>query len=158
MITMPKHTLYRLGTQMYLWWTRVPTPRAISVITAVAYAASVFTGVVTLLMAPQVYAVVGGAPTLVFASWFWILGGLIGMVAGTFEFWQLERVAIATISWALVSYAYVVIALQLDPEIGGQSSRLTQFGVILIALAFLATRMAMIWRYPFKPRGGDDSD
>ena len=155
---MPKHPFNRLGTQMYLWWTRIPTPRAISVITAVAYTASVFTGVVTLLMAPQVYEVVGGALTLVFSGWFWILGGLLGMVAGTFEFWQLERVAIAGISWALISYAYVVIALQIDPEVGGQSSRLTQFGVILIALAFLAIRMAMIWRYHFKPRGGDDTD
>lgn len=146
---MSRHRLYRLGTMLYVLWVKVPTPRAISVITAIAYTSAVFTGVVTMVNPPLTYTVAAGDLALFLMSLFMLGGGLLGMVAGTFEFWQLERVAISAMMWALCAYAYVVLAIHFTEE----GSRLTQFGVIAIALSFLAVRMAMIWRYPFKPRG-----
>ena len=150
-----RHAIYRLSTLMYVWWTRVPEPRAVSVICSIAYFAAAATGLVTILVPPTTLIGFAGEITMFFVGWFLLTGGVLGMVAGALDFWQLERVAITSMAWGLITYEYIIASLHFaNPESG---SRLTQIGVIVMAMAFLAIRMAMIWRYPFKPRGGDDS-
>lgn len=80
---------------------------------------------------------------------FFLAGGIIGMIAGARDFWQLERAGIAAMGAGLAAYAYIITVLHVTE----QGSRLTQLSILIVALCMLALRLAMIWRYDFKPRG-----
>lgn len=131
------------------WVGRIPEPRSISVILSIAYAVFVLTGIATLVTPPTSIVGAVGEVTMSLVGWFFLAGGVIGMIAGSTEFWQLERVGIAAMAVGLTTYAYIVTTLHFTTT----GSRLTQLGIILIAACFLALRFAMIWRYDFKPRG-----
>lgn len=146
--------MYRLRTKMFVLWTRVPQPRAISVITGIGYFAAAFTGALTIIVPPHPITEVADTLLLGMVGWFMFVGGIVGMLAGAFDFWQLERAAIGLMGWGLITYLYFVLVLTLE----GELNKITQLGIIAMALSFLAVRLAMIWRYPFKPRGSRDAD
>lgn len=131
------------------WLARIPEPRTISTVLTVAYVAFVLTGLATLILPPQSIVGAIGEVSMALVGWFFLAGGLIGMWAGSIEFWQLERVGITSMGAGLLAYAYIVATLHFTTE----GSRLTQLGVIVIAGCLLVLRLAMIWRYDFKPRG-----
>ena len=78
-----------------------------------------------------------------------VLGALISMVGGACEHWKLERIGLWLQTWALVIYAAIVFALHFSST----GSRLTQLGVICMALVAFLIRYLMIWRFTFRPRG-----
>ena len=130
------------------WWLLVPEPRAISILTGCSYLALFLTGVVTLLYPPRTLVGAIGGLTMELTGWFLVIGAIVGVIGGTSDFWQLERVGTVGMIIGLSSYGLLILGLQLSVS----GSRLTQFGVIVVALLSLLTRRARIWRYPFKPR------
>ena len=131
-------------------WMFIPDPRIVSLIIGFSYAVFFTTGVVTLLLPPASIEAEYGNVVMQLVGYFFIGGSLLGMVGGASEFWQLERVGIAGMAVGLLTYLYIVVNLQIAAESG---HRYTQMGIIILALCFLANRLARIWRYDFKPRG-----
>lgn len=131
------------------WWNKIPEPQMVSLITGAVYLVFFTTGLVTLLNPPTSIEGVFGTFTMQMVGYFLIGGALVGIIGGMRNWWEVERVGIGGMSIGVLTYLYIVIELQLASESG---SRFTQMGIILTALGFLALRMALIWRYPFKPR------
>lgn len=134
--------------QLWGWVQRIPEPRIPNLIVGAAYLSFTLGGAVTLITPPRSLLGIYGMTVMMLVGVFFLVGGLIGILAGTREFWQLERAGIATMGAGVATYSYIVIVLQVT-EAG---SRLTQLSVLLVALCFLALRLAMIWRYDYKPR------
>lgn len=132
------------------WWLRVPEPRELSVAFTLVYALAFTTGVVTLILPPtSLSREVGGPHVMASVGALLVLGAIVSMCGGAIEHWKLERVGLWLMAGALLIYAGIVGALHLSSS----GSRLTQLGVIGIALASLLVRYLMIWRFSFRPRG-----
>lgn len=131
-------------------WLYIPEPRIVSLLTGFAYTIFLLTGVVTLTLPPTSIEASYGPAVMQMVGYFFIGGALVGIVGGTTDFWQLERVGIVGMAVGLATYLYIVITLQVAAESG---NRYTQMGVIVISLILLAKRLAGIWRYNYKPRG-----
>lgn len=133
------------------WWLRVPMPRELSVAFTVLYALALATGVVTLFRPPiSLSAEVGGPQVMASVGLLLVLGALLSMWGGSREHWKVERIGLWFMSSALLIYAGIAIALHVGSETG---SRLTQVGVIAMALMAFLVRYLMIWRFSFRPRG-----
>lgn len=132
------------------WWHKVPEPRMVSMITGVAYFLMFATGVITVIIPPRSVSAVYGGSLMQVVGYLLLIGAFIGIISGIREFWQLERVGIGAQAVGAITYFYIVIQLQIEADSG---SRFTQMGFILAALMFLALRLSLIWKYPYKPRG-----
>lgn len=133
------------------WWLRVPMPRELSVAFTVLYALALATGVVTLFRPPiSLSAEVGGPQVMASVGLLLVIGALLSMWGGACEHWKVERIGLWFMSSALLIYAGIAIALHVGSETG---SRLTQVGVIAMALMAFLVRYLMIWRFSFRPRG-----
>lgn len=137
-------------SRMKSLWMFIPDPRIVSLIIGFSYAVFLATGIVTLIFPPASIEAAYGDVVMQLVGYFFIGGSLLGMVGGTTEFWQLERVGISGMAVGLLTYFYIVVNLQIAAESG---NRYTQMGIIVLALCLLANRLARIWRYDFKPRG-----
>lgn len=131
-------------------WMFIPDPRIVSLIIGFSYLMFLVTGFITLILPPNSIEAEYGNVVMQLVGYFFIGGSLLGMVGGTTEFWQLERVGIVGMAVGLLTYLYIVISLQIS-AVSGNSY--TQMGLIILALCLLANRLARIWRYDFKPRG-----
>lgn len=131
-------------------WMFIPDPRIVSLIIGFSYSVFLATGVITLMLPPTSIEAAYGDVVMQLVGYFFIGGSLLGMVGGTTEFWQLERVGIAGMAVGLFTYFYIVLNLQIASESG---NRYTHMGIIILAICLLANRLARIWRYDFKPRG-----
>ena len=132
------------------WWLKVPEPRVVSLISGALYSVMVITGLFTLFLPPQTYQGVFADLVIQLVGYFFIGGGIVGIVGGTLDFWQLERVGVSAMLLGLGFYLYIVANLQVMSDSG---NRFTQMGVMVSLGVSLMMRMAMIWRYPYKPRG-----
>lgn len=139
-----------VGSRLKSMWMFIPDPRIVSLIIGFSYLVFLTTGIVTLALPPSSIEAEYGDVVMQLVGYFFIAGSIIGMIGGTTEFWQLERVGIAGMAVGLFTYLYIVINLQVAAEAG---NRYTQMGVIVLALCLLVNRLARIWRYDFKPRG-----
>lgn len=117
-------------------------------VTTLAYVVFALTGYATLVNPPSTLSAAYGEFAMSLVGVFFIIGSFGGMIAGARDYWELERWGIAAMLVGLGTYFYIVGQLQLTES----GSRLTQLGVILIAILFLCMRMLMVWRYPYKPR------
>ena len=132
------------------WWLRVPMPRELSVAFTLLYAIALCTGVATLLWPPMSLSrEVGGPQVMASVGALLVLGAVIAMIGGAREHWKLERIGLWLMAWALLIYATIVTVLHYTSE----GSRLTQLGVISMALIAFLVRYLMIWRFTFRPRG-----
>ena len=132
------------------WWLRVPMPRELSVAFTLLYAIAFCTGVATLLWPPMSLSrEVGGPQIMASVGALLVLGAVIAMLGGAREHWKLERIGLWLMAWALLIYATIVTVLHYTSE----GSRLTQLGVISMALIAFLIRYLMIWRFTFRPRG-----
>lgn len=141
--------LRRFHDWLRFWWLKVPEPRAFSAIYTTLYGIAALTGLVTLLNPPQTIRAEIGTAAMASIGVLLLIGAAIGMVGGAWEHWKLERVGLWFMSGALLIYAMLVTALHFT----SQGSRLTQLGVILLALGTFTVRYLMIRRYTFRPRG-----
>ena len=139
----------KLETWFKFWWLRIPEPRIVSMITGFGYLILVLTGLATLLLPPQTYIGATGPLLMTLVGWFLVGGGAVGLLGGMRDFWHLERVGIAAMIVGVGAYSFIIWVLHATTE----GSRLTQEGMIGAALVFLFLRLALIWRYDFKPRG-----
>ena len=132
------------------WWLRVPMPRELSVAFTLLYAIAFCTGVATLLWPPtSLSREVGGPQVMASVGALLVLGAVIAMLGGAREHWKLERIGLWLMAWALLIYATIVTVLHYTSE----GPRLTQLGVISMALIAFLVRYLMIWRFTFRPRG-----
>lgn len=133
------------------WWLKVPDPRIVSIIVGIVYATAFFTlgGLGTLIAPPQ--SIVGevGSRTMIAVGCLFLIGSVVGMIGGALDHWELERVGIAFMLVGAIVYSYIVLTLHFTMS----GSRLTQLGMLTAAIGFLLLRLAMIWRYDYKPRG-----
>lgn len=141
-------TVRWLDGWLKFWWYKVPEPRYVSMATGFAYLLLFLTGLATLVYPPQTIEAAVGEVAMALVGWFLVLGAGIGISAGVTDFWQLERVGIVAMGIGIATYAFIIAKLHVTSE----GSRLTQLGMISVVLVFLALRMGMIWRWPFKPR------
>lgn len=133
------------------WWLRVPMPRELSVAFTLLYALALGTGIVTLARPPlSLSQEVGGPQVMASVGVLLVVGALLSMYGGARENWKVERVGLWFMSWALLIYAGIALALHIGSETG---SRLTQIGVIAMALVAFLVRYLMIWRFSYRPRG-----
>lgn len=143
--------MHHLRDWFRFWWLKVPDPRIVSMIVGSVYAAAFFLlgGVGTLLKPPL--SIVGevGTLTMTTVGCLFLVGSVVGMIGGALDHWELERVGIAAMGVGSLVYAYIVLTLHFTSS----GSRLTQLGMLTAAAGFLALRLAMIWRYDYKPRG-----
>lgn len=139
----------RLHGFLRFWWNKIPEPQLVSLITGAVYLVLLTTGLVTVFNPPTSIEGVFGTFTMQMVGYFLIGGALVGTIGGMRNWWEIERAGIGGMSIGVLTYLYIVIELQLASESG---SRFTQMGITLTALGFLALRMALIWRHPFKPR------
>lgn len=140
----------KVGIWLQSWWLRVPSPRELSVAFTALYALAFCTGMVTLLQPPlSLSREVGGAQVMASVGVLLIIGAVLSIVGGAREHWKLERIGLWLMSWALVIYAAIVLTLHFSST----GSRLTQLGVICMALMAFLIRYLMIWRFTYRPRG-----
>lgn len=130
------------------WWLRIKEPRVLRVVFLLGYLVTLFTGVATLVSPPRT--IEGELGPILSVSWalFWILGGAAGAATVLPGWWQVERYAAAAALFGIGIYGLVVIVLHATEE----GSRLTQFGVLTIALLFYVLRLVLIRGHDFEPR------
>ena len=132
------------------WWLIVPEPRELSLAFTALYVLALGTGAATLLFPPvSLSREVGGPQIMASVGWLLVIGALLSLVGGAREHWKLERIGLWLQSWALVIYAAIVLVLHFSST----GSRLTQLGVICMALVAFLIRYLMIWRFTYRPRG-----
>ncbi|WP_449280430.1 hypothetical protein [Leucobacter sp.] len=131
------------------WWLRIPDPRDISLAYTVIYVIAGATGLVTLVYPPTTIKAAIGPAAMAGIGVLLLVGAVLGMLGGAWEHWKLERVGIGLMGSALVIYGILVAVLHFQSP----GSRLTQLGVIVLAVGVFAVRYLMIRRYTFRPRG-----
>ena len=136
------------GGTLRLLWAKVTEPRHMSVIYGGVYTIVLLTGLATLAVPPQTIASELG-PVLagVWAALF-IIGGLLGMATVLPGWWQWERWAIAFVVAGIGLYGYVITTLHFTTP----GSRLTQLGVLTLALMVFIIRFSLIWGRTYGPR------
>lgn len=130
------------------WWLKIPEPRAYSFIYAVAYLSSIAWGTLVFFFPPTTLLGSAGHVTMTLMGLSYMLGGLVGAIGGTFEAWKLERLGVYLILMGLVSYMVVVVHTAFNSD----GYRYAQIMVISLAILLYLMRLAMVWRYTFKPR------
>lgn len=134
---------------MFMRWPTIPEPRYESITYGVIYSLFSLTGLATISLPPSTIQGVLGSASIQIVGWFFLIGGITGMVTGWLGWWQFERWGIGMMGFGILIYVYIVINLHFT----SQGSRLSQLGIMLIAFCTLALRIGKIWRYPFRPRG-----
>lgn len=132
------------------WWLRVPEPRAFSIGWGIAYAVLCLTGITALYSPPHsLVSEIGGAATGIAIGGLNIVGTLIAMVSGYFDFWQGERLGIGLAASAAVIFAALLVYLNGRVE----GSTLVALGYVVFSAVILGVRYLMIRWYTFRPRG-----
>ena len=138
-----------MATWLQTWWLRVPMPRELSVAFTVLYSLALGTGVVTLLWPPvSLSNEVGGPQVMASVGVLLIAGAIVSMIGGALEHWKVERIGLWLMAWSLLIYGAIILTLHFSST----GSRLTQLGVIGMALTAFLVRYLMIWRFTFRPR------
>lgn len=136
---------------LHTWWLRVPEPRVFSIGWGIAYAVLCLTGIAALVSPPvTVVAEVGYTVAKVSIGGLNIIGTLIAMVSGYFDYWKGERLGIGfTAAAALILGAMLIYVNQQIAE----GSTLVVTGYVAFAAVILGVRYLMIRWYTFRPRG-----
>ena len=134
----------------HTWWMRVPEPRAFSIGWGVAYGVLCLTGIAA-LYAPPVIVVdeVGNSLASLSIGGLNIVGTLVAMVSGYFDFWKGERLGIGLTAAAALILGSLLAYL--NGKVDG--STLVPLGYVAFALVILGVRYMMIRWYTFRPRG-----
>lgn len=139
-----------MRNRLQRWWLLVPEPRELSTVYTMIYAVALGTGCVTLIFPPVTLAAEVGSAAMSSVGALLIAGAIIGMVGGAYENAKLEKIGLSLQIWALLIYSVIVAALHFTTH----GSRLTQIGVILLALlGSYVVRWAIIWRRERQIRG-----
>lgn len=136
---------------MRTWWLRVPEPRVFSIGWGIAYAVLCLTGIAALVSPPVTgVAEVGYTAAKVSIGGLNIIGTLIAMVSGYFDYWKGERLGIGlTAAAALILGAMLAYVNHQISE----GSTLVVMGYVAFAAVVLGVRYLMIRWYTFRPRG-----
>lgn len=129
-------------------WLSIREPRVVKLIYFIYYLIAVGTGLVTLVWPPR--SIEGALGTFTTTLWAVAIlaGGLLSAVAVFPGWWAIERAGIYGVLGGIVIYESTVAYLQAVDE----GSRLTQFGVLLLATGLFIVRLIPISRYSFEPR------
>lgn len=136
---------------LHTWWLRVPEPRVFSIGWGIAYAVLCLTGIAALVAPPvTIVAEIGYTAAKVSIGALNIIGTLIAMVSGYFDYWKGERLGIGfTAAAALILAGMLLYVNQLIAE----GSALVVTGYVAFAAVILGVRYLMIRWYTFRPRG-----
>ena len=132
-------------------WRSLTDPPHQRPVIFVAYAVTIFTGVMTLIMPPRtIESELGPALTVTWAL-LMLVGGVVGLGTILTRWWWVERLGIATIILGLTVYGSVVLTLHFVTP----GSRATQLGVIVLAGLLFMLRLAAIREWSYAPRRSD---
>ena len=135
---------------LHTWWLRVPEPRVFSVGWGIAYAVLLLTGLAALYSPPvTVVNEIGYTLAKVSIGGLNILGTIIAMISGYFDYWKGERLGIGFTAAAAIILAGLLIYI--NDKIDG--SVLVTLGYVAFAAVVLGVRYLMIRWYTFRPRG-----
>ncbi|WP_300733719.1 hypothetical protein [Pseudomonas sp.] len=141
---------HRVRAWFRTWWLKVPRPRELSVAFTLLYGVALGTGLVTLAAPPvSLSREVGGPQVMASVGLLLTAGALAAMLGGACEHWKLERIGLWLMGCALTIYGAIVLSLHFTES----GSRLTQLGVVAMALIAFLVRFLMIWRFTYRPRG-----
>lgn len=120
-----------------------------STVFTLLYVAALATGIVTIAIPPMSLVAEHGELAMQSVGVLLMSGAIIGMAGGAYTNGRLEQIGVGLQMWALVIYGAIALGLHLSSH----GSRLTQIGVIVLALIGFAVRWLMIWRYERQRRG-----
>ncbi len=131
-------------------WLRIKEPRVLRVIFLAGYLVTLGTGIATLTNPPTT--IEGQLGPVLSVSWalFWIGGGLVAALTVLQGWWEVERYGVYASMLGVVIYGCVLIALHVQSP----GSRLTQLGVLAVAILFYVLRLVLIRGHDFEPRPG----
>ena len=142
--------MQRMLNWLYTWWLRVPEPRVFSVGWGIAYTVLLLTGLAALYSPPvTVVTEVGYTAAKLSIGGLNILGTIISMVSGYFDYWKGERLGIGFTAAAAVILGAMLVYIH--GRIDG--SVLVTLGYVAFATVVLGVRYLMIRWYTFRPRG-----
>lgn len=131
-------------------WRAISEPRHLKAFYCAVYATTTAIGIITLVSPPtSVEGTIGALLTLFWAGLL-TLGGLVGAVCVLPGWWWLEKRAVLLILAGAASYGGIVIYLQAIAPPG--SSRFTQLGFIVLAIALFILRLMLTRRWDYEPR------
>lgn len=130
------------------WWMKVPSPRIFSVIYTFVYMGAIAIGVLTYFYPPKTLLGALGPVSTDTMGILLFVGGLVAATGGARDAWRLERIGIFSIAIALLVYFATVIHNGLNSP----GNYYTQLGAIYFSVALFIVRLAMIWRYTYKPK------
>lgn len=134
------------------WWLRVPEPRVFSIGWGIAYAVLCLTGIAALVSPPiTIVAEIGYTAAKVSIGALNIIGTLIAMVSGYFDYWKGERLGIGFTAAAAALILCTMLAYVNHQRFDG--STLVVMGYVAFAAVVLGVRYLMIRWYTFRPRG-----
>lgn len=150
MSTQHLHSLW-LVRWLRTWWLSVPEPRVFSIGWGIAYAVLCLTGIAA-LVSPQITVVeeVGYSAAKISIGGLNILGTIIAMISGYFDYWKGERLGIGFTAAAAVILGALLWYVN-DKLV--QGSTLVVTGYVAFAAVVLGVRYLMIRWYTFRPRG-----
>lgn len=132
------------------WWIRVPEPRAFSIGWGLAYAVLCLTGLAALHSPPpEIVDEIGSLVSRISIGGLNIVGTLIAMISGYFDFWKGERLGLGLAAGAAVIFGGLLIYL--DGRVEG--STFVALGYVTFTVIVLGVRYLMIRWYTFRPRG-----
>lgn len=129
-------------------WESLTAPPRQKPVYLFIYVATVYMGLVSLRVPPEsIQAEMGPALTVTW-SCLLLLGGAVGACTVLTRLWWLERLGLACAALGLTMYSTVVLYLHFSSE----GSRLSQFGVLLVAGCAYALRWLAIRHWDYCPR------
>lgn len=145
-----------MPTKALAFWRQFAEYRSVKITMMVYYVIALLGGVVTLAMPPSTISQIlgeGSSPLVadfLNIAWggFFLLGGLLGLIAVMPGWWWLEKLGIRCIWTSIAIYFLCVFPLHFLAE----GNRLTQADVILMASGIFVLRYLMIRKYRYEPR------
>lgn len=129
------------------WWMKLPTPRVFSLLYTMVYVGAITVGILTYFFPPpSLLGSLGSVSTKMMGILF-VMGGIVGGLGGARDAWRLERIGIFSISLSLLAYLATMIHFGLNAS----GNYYTQLGAIYFSIILFAVRLAMIWRYTYRP-------
>ena len=128
-------------------WRALTDPPHQKPVYAVVYLITIGTGLATLAMPPRTIEGVLGSALMTANGLLWITGGLVALCTLFTRWWWLERSGILLAAAGILAYGSVVATLHVT-EAG---SRLTQLGMIALALCLFVVRWLSIREWSYAP-------
>lgn len=131
------------------FWRSLTDPPHQKPIFVCVYVITMITGLATILNPPMSIKAEVGPVIMDWIGITWLVAGAVAVPAMITGWWWVERIALGLASTGIAMYGAIVMMLHFQAE----GSRLTQLGVMSIAICAYLLRWVSIRERSFEPRG-----